>query len=167
MRSEIHHFHFANHIASPDGEQYDDRYRGRSIPSLRQCVSQNFRWWTEAGVGKYRFQCDLCTGPDWYGHDLDITPNCPKCGRVAVRYFTGDSAHCYAHRLLMSDTYDTSSAFLLITYSWIGHQDTFPNAKLYAVAERDVDASDRITFAYCAECESALRQWRKQDPIEP
>lgn len=61
----------------------------------------------------------------------------------------------------------TFGGFLLVTYSWIGHQDAFPNAKLYAVPDGSVDASDRITFAYCAECESALQEWRKQDAIEP
>ncbi len=65
----------------------------------------------------------------------------------------------------MVDTYETSSAFLFITYSWIGHQDAFPNAQLYRVPKLAVDESDRIIFAYCAECESAIQRWENQDTI--
>ena len=112
-------------------------------------------------MSEYRFQCDLCSGPDWNAENLNAPPNCPKCGRVAVRYFIGETAHCYVHRLPMRDTYETSPAFLLVTYSWSGHQDAFPNAKLYTVPDRAVEASDRITFAYCAQCESAFQAWRQ------
>jgi hypothetical protein len=63
----------------------------------------------------------------------------------------------------MSNTYTTSSSFLFITYSWIAHQHTFPNAKLYVVPDKSIDAADRITFSYCLQCEAALQQWQKSD----
>jgi hypothetical protein len=61
----------------------------------------------------------------------------------------------------MIDTYTTSSTFLYVTYSWSGHQHEFPNAKLYTVRNEPTDATDRITFDYCALCEIAYQAWRR------
>ncbi len=59
----------------------------------------------------------------------------------------------------MLNSYTTCSAFLLVTYSWSGHEHAFPNAKLYTVESEPTDATDRITFEYCTQCEGAYQDW--------
>lgn len=86
-----------------------------------------------------------------------------KTSTPVVTVPSADVAHCYVHRLPMPDTYETSSAFLLVTYSWRGHEDAFPNARLYTVPDSDLDASDRITLTYCARCELALQEWLERE----
>ena len=63
----------------------------------------------------------------------------------------------------MTDTYVSSPQFLLISYRWVGHEGSFPNAKLYAVAEKDLDPKNEITFSYCQLCEESLQSWLKEE----
>ncbi|MCE9545952.1 MAG: hypothetical protein K8T25_10595 [Planctomycetia bacterium] len=110
---------------------------------------------------RYRFQCDLCSGPDWFGENLDAPAACTKCGRSPVRYFVADAAYCFLHRTLMRDTYTTSSGFLFAVFTWWGNEHLFPNAKLYMVPVDSDDPKDCITFQFCAMCEQAKQQWLK------
>ncbi len=107
----------------------------------------------EPSAASYRFQCDLCSGPDWRGDDLESPPLCPKCGRLPVRYVLDNEPYCWVHRKRLVSSYRTSSAFLLIDYVWRGHERSFPNAKLYTVPDEQVAGGDEIVFSFCEECQ--------------
>ena len=114
-------------------------------------------------MNRYRFQCDLCSGPDWTGNDLQNVPDCPKCGRSPVRYFDGDTAYCCLHGDAMTDHYTIPCEAILIRYSWSGHQSAFPNAKLFAAsAEGETPrGKDSLTLEFCQKCEVDFRRWRE------
>ena len=59
----------------------------------------------------------------------------------------------------MVDSYATGPEFLFVEFRWRGHQQLFPNAKLFAIGEIDETAEGIQHLLYCRQCQSAYEEW--------
>ena len=66
----------------------------------------------------YFFSCGVCSHPGFYACLAD-SPACVKCGRDPIQYRDSDTIYCFIHRAAMTDTYSTTSQFLLTDFGQV------------------------------------------------
>jgi hypothetical protein len=104
----------------------------------------------------YVVRCHKCSGPEVVCDELRDGQRCPKCQRVPSTYEVDGEVHCWLHREKMLSRYPVPSNFLFCVYAWWGHEEQFPNARLFSGGSEE-DAY--CMSPYCQECQRVYEKW--------
>ena len=106
---------------------------------------------------KFIVRCYRCVDGDFAFDDLPDLKCCPNCDRPLGEYESDGIHYCWLHGQKMAGYRGKEN--LRVHYVWVGHEELFPNAKLFE--DHPHSRSDERTTDgyYCDQCQVIFKSW--------